>query len=101
MIADHTYHRLLHVDWIRADVNGNGVPVYVPANDRMSPFDPQRVYNLFSPPEEKPSTSEKTGFYVGGNIYSDWANVPDAYKGGNNTPPDPRRSTASIFTFRF
>ena len=23
MIADRTYHRLLHVDWIRADINGD------------------------------------------------------------------------------
>ena len=30
MIADRTYHRLLHVDWIRADVDGDGVPEYVP-----------------------------------------------------------------------
>ena len=30
MIADRTYHRLLHVDWIRADINGDGVPEYVP-----------------------------------------------------------------------
>ena len=34
MIADRTYHRLLHVDWIRADVDGDGVPEYVPLNDR-------------------------------------------------------------------
>ena len=32
MIADRTYHRLLHVDWIRADVDGDGVPEYVPRN---------------------------------------------------------------------
>jgi polar amino acid transport system substrate-binding protein len=103
MIADRTYHRLLHVDWIRADVSGNGVPVYVPANDRPAPFDPQSVYNLFSAaePAEQTSTPQKTGFYVGGNIYSDWASVPDAYKEGNNKPPDPRRATASLFTFKW
>ena len=26
MIADRTYHRLLHVEWISADVNGDGTP---------------------------------------------------------------------------
>ena len=26
MIADKTYHRLLHVTWIRADVDGDGIP---------------------------------------------------------------------------
>ena len=34
MIADRTYHRLLHVDWIVADVDGDGIPEYVPASDQ-------------------------------------------------------------------
>ena len=50
MIADRTYHRLLHVDWIRADVDGDGVPEYVPVNDRPGPSEPQHVYTLFSAP---------------------------------------------------
>src|SRR5262249_32965768 len=41
MIADRTYHRLLHVDWIRADINGDGIPEYVPKNDRVGPSAPQ------------------------------------------------------------
>src|SRR4029077_20581533 len=41
MIADRTYHRLLHVAWIRADVDGDGVPEYVPANDRPGPVAPE------------------------------------------------------------
>ena len=48
MVADRTYHRLLHVDWIGADMNGDGVPEYVPATDRPGAAEPQRVYTLFS-----------------------------------------------------
>src|SRR6185436_15451961 len=33
MIADRTYHRLLQVDWIRADVDGDGIPEYVPVDN--------------------------------------------------------------------
>ena len=101
MIADRTYHRLLHVDWIRADVDGDGVPEYVPATDRPGPTAPQRSYDLFTGPgsarTEKPATG--TGFYVGGNIYRDWTSVPDVYKTAVPNHPDPRRSTASIFKF--
>jgi polar amino acid transport system substrate-binding protein len=101
MIADRTYHRLLHVDWIRADVNGDGVPEYVPASDRPGPTAPQRSYDLFtgsgSARTEKPASA--TGFYVGGNIYRDWTSVPDVYKTVVPNHPDPRRSTASIFKF--
>jgi polar amino acid transport system substrate-binding protein len=101
MIADGTYHRLLHVDWIRADVNGDGVPEYVPRTDRPGPAEPQRIYALFSAQEAAAPTQTPTtpGFYVGGNIYRDWASVPGSYKSGGSQPPDPRRSTASIFKF--
>ena len=37
MVADRTYHRLLHVDWIAADINGDNRPEYVPATDRPGP----------------------------------------------------------------
>ena len=101
MIADGTYHRLLHVDWIRADTNGDGVSEYVPRTNQAGPTEPQRVYTLFSAQDrESPTqTPTKPGFYIGGNIYRDWASVPESYKSAGSEPPDPRRSTASIFKF--
>ena len=98
MVADRTYHRRLHVDWIRADVDGDGVPEYVPLNDRTGPSEPQHVYTLFTAPAELDPTA-KPGFYVGGNIYGDWASVPENYKVSNSDKPDPSRSTASLFRF--
>jgi ABC-type amino acid transport substrate-binding protein len=98
MIADRTYHRLLHVDWIRADVNGDGVAEYVPRFDYAGPAAPQRAYDLFSTPQPVLKTATP-GFYIGGTIYSDWASVPESYKVPNPQYPDARRSTASIFKF--
>jgi polar amino acid transport system substrate-binding protein len=100
MISDGTYHRLLHVEWIRADINGDGVPEYVPRSDRPGAAEPKRVYALFTAPPPPAETPVKPGFYVGGNIYSDWASVPESYKTGSASKrPDPRRSTGSIFHF--
>ena len=99
MIADRTYHRLLRVEWIRADVNGDGVPEYVPSSDRAGKTEPQRVYALFTTAAPEVKTEYKTGFYVGGTIYADWASVPASYKDVNPWYPDPRRSTGSIFKF--
>ncbi len=48
MIADRTYHRLLHLAWIRADVDSDGLAEYVPYSDRPGPLEPQRAYSLFS-----------------------------------------------------
>jgi polar amino acid transport system substrate-binding protein len=100
MVADRTYHRLLHVDWIRADVTGDGIAENVPFNDRPGPAEPTHVYVLSSP-QGKPETSTKPGFYLGGTTYEDWASVPESYKEVNPRYPDPRRSTGSIFKFVF
>jgi len=102
MISDRTYHRLLHVDWIRADVNGDGIPEYVPRDDRTGTAAPQTAYSLFTKPGSAllgTTTPQKPGFYVGGNLYRDWASVPDKYKTVNPNHPDASRSTASIFKF--
>jgi polar amino acid transport system substrate-binding protein len=101
MIADGTYHRLLRVDWIGADINGDGVPEYVPRTNRPGPTEPQRIYTLFSAKElaAQTQTPTKPEFYVDGNVYRDWASVPESYKSGGSQPPDPQRSPASIFKF--
>jgi polar amino acid transport system substrate-binding protein len=100
MIADRTYHRLLHVDWIRADVNGDGIAENVPLSDTPGPSAPVRIYALSSAPElESQAPSNAPGFYLGGNIYRDWASVPESYKDVNPRYPDSSRSTASIFKF--
>ena len=101
MIKDRTYHRLLHVDWIRADINGDGTAVFVPASDRAGTAEPTRAYSLFTLPSSQTGTPPKSGFYLGGNIYSDWASVPDTYKAWDPQHPDPRRSTGSIFKFQW
>jgi hypothetical protein len=41
MVADRTYHRLLHVDWIRADVDGDGLEEYVPKYKNYDPLRPE------------------------------------------------------------
>ena len=100
MIADRTYHRLLHVSWIRADVDGDGVTEFVPASDHSGKAAPEHAYSLFStdPSSAKPLEA-KSRFYVGGNIYTDWASVPNRYKVEDPRHPDSARSTASIFRF--
>jgi polar amino acid transport system substrate-binding protein len=104
MIADRTYHRLLHVDWIQADVDGDGLFEYIPENDTKRVTEPTRAYSIFSEDPPKSSTtpvaeSTQPRFYMGGNIYRDWASVPANYKAAGNMPPPPSRATASIFRF--
>ena len=104
MIADHTYHRLLDVPWIQADVDGDGVTELVPRSDRSGSTQPRHAYELFSNEKRTPVPFEAEAprrFYVGGNIYTDWASVPNRYKVEDPQWPDSRRSTASVFQFRW
>ncbi len=104
MIADRTYHRLLHLEWIQADVDGDGLFEYVPQSDRAGPTEPRRAYSLFSTtelstPPARASEPAQPRFYIGGNIYRDWATVPDAYKLTGSSIPNPAQSTGTIFRF--
>jgi hypothetical protein len=103
MIADRTYHRLLHVSWIRADIDGDGLTEFVPQSDRPGAVEPRTAYALFANEQPSQPTSKTlqttSRFYIGGNIYTDWATVPNRYKVEDPKRPDPSRSTASIFRF--
>jgi polar amino acid transport system substrate-binding protein len=106
MVADHTYHRLLHLDWILADVDGDGKKELVPRTDQAGPNPPARSYDLFAatPPQVEvttPPTKPENRFYFGGSIYENWASVPQNYKLSNSDAPDPARSTATLFSFRW
>jgi len=101
MIVDRTYHRLLHVSWISADIDGDGDAEFVPASDQSGTSEPRRAYALSTTTGQRTSKvpEDKPGFYVGGNIYTNWASVPNRYKVDDPSAPDASRSTASIFRF--
>ena len=92
MIRDRAYHRSLHLDWISADVNGDGVADYVPSTDRPGPAAPANPYTVFSAPP-----ASAADYYLGGKVYADWNSIPDKYKKGTS-PPDPRQPT-TLFKF--
>jgi polar amino acid transport system substrate-binding protein len=102
MISDHTYHRLLHLDWVLADVDGDGRAEYVPQSDRTGATEPKRAYSLiFTEPSlaPKPEPKVEGRFLLGGSIYDGWTTVPDRFKVEETKRPDPNKSTAAIFRF--
>jgi polar amino acid transport system substrate-binding protein len=100
MIADHTYHRLLHLEWIRADIDGDGLDEYVPYSDRPGALEPQRAYSLFSSEKVAPPTGKTSQrFFLGGSFYDGWTAVPEKYKGGDPMRPNPNRSSEVLFRF--
>lgn len=102
MIIDHTYHRLLHVDWIRADIDGDGKLEYVAESDQAGSTQPKRAYDLFSqtlsatPPSTPP---ELERYFFGGSVYNGWSSVPDKYKVDHLDRADHTHPTARVLTF--
>ena len=100
MISDHTYHRLLHVQWIRADIDGDGIPEYVAESDKVGKTQPQNAYNLFSKEALTAQVNkEQERYFFGGAVYNGWSSVPDRYKVDHLNRPDSVHPTARLFTF--
>jgi polar amino acid transport system substrate-binding protein len=101
LIADRTYNRLLQLDWIQADVNGDGQLVNIPRTDQAGIIPPDHSYNLVTPPSTPSDSTKPTGFFVGGKVYPNWTNVPDTFKlaGPNDTVSGGTKF--SIFSFKF
>ena len=101
MVGDGTYNQALQVDWIRADVDGDGRLEMIPRGDRLGTAPPQRSYELFSPatvaaatagagvaphtaPTEAAATPAKEPplrIFVGGKYYDTWQEVPEKLRG--------------------
>jgi hypothetical protein len=101
MIADKSYHRLLQVGWIQADVDGDGRTEWVPASDQAGQDPPVRRYELVTVTAGATKPDPPKRFYLGGKVYDDWTNVPDRYKviDANRTPWGSQ--VAPIFAFKW
>ena len=101
MIADRSYHRLLHLDWIRAGVDGDGRTEYVPHDDQTGLLPPERSYALFATDRPTPESGTTRRFYFGDYIYEGGSTVPQQYKAPDFSRPRPSQNTFRIFTFRW
>ena len=99
MMADRTYHRLLMLDWIRTDVDGDGLGEYVPHVDRTGPSRPEGYYELFASGGASVEPGMAQRFYLDGIIYEDWSAVPVQYKARDAVGPDPDSRTVNTFSF--
>ena len=99
MLADGTYAGILQVDWIRADVDGDGLDELVTLGDSLGQTPPGSVYDVFGDAIE--TEPEKERVFVAGSIYEGWDAVPEEYK--RQTVPDEQKMKlgTTIFTLKF
>ncbi len=80
MITEGTYNRILELNWVRADMDGDGQMELILDGNAAGTAPPLCAYCI-NPDESLVKKSNKPDqFYVDGKLYSCWDNVPQEYK---------------------
>jgi hypothetical protein len=105
MLSDGSYHRALEVDWIHADIDGDGQLELVAASEQVGENQPGSAYQVVSVGKgaggaQAASDPGSAKIVIKGVYYDSWEAVPDDYK----TPPSglgnkPRTLRLQIFEF--
>ena len=103
MVADRTYHRLLQIPWIEADVDGDGRTETVAASDQAGPNPPSRQYQLVTSTATSTTTKPPTQqrFYFGGQVWEGWSSVPARFKVGDPSKTPWGSTVSPIFAFKW
>jgi ABC-type amino acid transport substrate-binding protein len=79
MMEDGTYNRILQLNWIRTDVDGDGKTELVLEGKQAGTQAPGRSYAV--PSGQTPAgTNNENRFYIDGRFYEGWDKVPQSYK---------------------
>jgi len=105
MLRDGSYHQALRVDWIHADIDGDGVLEMVAAGDEVGAEPPRKGYKVASVTgsggpvtDQHPSNAR---IVVKGVAYGSWDAVPEQYKRNPASPmgANPGTLRATVFEF--
>lgn len=78
MVIDGTYNQILQVNWIRADVDGDGKMEMIAGGENAGKMAPTNSYSVWF--NDAPDTQTSNRYYVAGEVYQGWDNVPQEYK---------------------
>lgn len=79
MIADGSYNEILELNWIQADIDGDGKMEIILDGDKAGKEAPGNVYGVHPSPATGQEDSTKR-YYVNGMVYDGWKNIPQQYK---------------------
>lgn len=80
MIADGSFNELLELNWVKADIDGDGNMELVLGSNMAGSSAPQNIYGLMLDSSYKNQKNGPTRYYVDGKLYEDWDNIPKSYK---------------------
>ena len=79
MIAEGTYNRILELNWITADIDGDGTMELILDGDAAGLAPPERSYGV-SQGMMGGKPGMNTAYFIEGKKYSSWDDVPKEYK---------------------
>ena len=101
MMGDGTYNRILRLNWIRADVDGDGRTELVPMNARTGRIPPAAGYAILAlDPAERP-VDDSDRYFIDGQAYEGWDNVPERYKLPEEVFQEPDIPKPFLYKFTF
>jgi len=80
MVADGSFNELLELNWIKADIDGDGNMELVLGSNMAGTSAPQNIYGLMMDSSFKNQKNGPTRYYIDGKLYEDWDNIPKSYK---------------------
>ena len=80
MVAEGTYNRILELNWIRADVDGDGSMELVLDGTKAGTAPPQYTYGVHADQSMIKQTGDPGRYYIGGKFYNSWDQIPKEYK---------------------
>ena len=79
MIADGTFNDILELNWVQADIDGDGVVELILGGDMAGTTAPQNIYGLMMDDTYREKNGPKQ-YYIDGKMYESWDDVPKSYK---------------------
>ncbi|MEM8896018.1 MAG: transporter substrate-binding domain-containing protein, partial [Bacteroidota bacterium] len=79
MMVDGTFNKVLELNYIRADVDGDGKLEMIMSGNRAGKRAPTSSYNVFST-SSQPTAFGNHSYYIDGKKYNSWDEVPGQYK---------------------
>lgn len=95
MIMDGAYNRILELNWIRADVDGDGKLEMI-GGGHVGKAEPGSSYDVWF--TESAPGPEGNQYYIDGKLYKSWDSVPQKYK---VAPPSERPEDLKLLQFNF
>ncbi|MEJ2084145.1 MAG: transporter substrate-binding domain-containing protein [Acidobacteriota bacterium] len=102
MLSDGTYNGILQLNWIQADVDGDGRMELIPRNEMVGAEPPLMGYRIVVPTEAGAPIQVSNRFYGGGRICDDWDTIPARYKvSAESNNADIPSTPIVLFRFKF